>query len=272
MPIASKRDDASLLNHEFVRFDEFFGAGPASDRQVREMPRPGAAAGMRPAAEKNRTSNDHDVGCDAQETGETGATGIPFGAARYDGLAYLVIAGADPALDLRSLWRTASESRGSTRYGSPGKPTLYAALDRSSAIAEACYHALDDRRHDSEVLSLAMYQLRVRGRFADLLGRERHHPELVADDYRATRGLAQRVRGTRLHGVLYPSARSSGFCLAAFTERVFRSLRFVDVVSMKVLSDQMLRLSPACSARWRLLHRDELRRYATPRRCAGPAG
>lgn len=59
---------------------------------------------------------------------------------------------------------------------------------------------------------LAMYQLRVRGRFADVLGGERRHPELIADDCRVTRRLAHRVRGTRLHGVLYPSARSSGVC------------------------------------------------------------
>lgn len=189
---------------------------------------------------------------------------VSYGTVRYDGLAYLVLPGGSPQLDLRELCRTAADRHGLTRYGCAGRPTVYVALDPSSAMAEVCYHALNDCRRDPEPFDCALYQLRVRGRFADLHGRERHHPELIADDYRVTQDLARQVRATRLHGVLYPSARSNGFCLAAFAEHVFCWSRFVDFASIRVQSDRTVRLRAAGSAHWRLLHRDELRRRSVP--------
>lgn len=189
---------------------------------------------------------------------------IPFGAVRYDGPAYLLLPDGDPNLDLRALCREAADRKGVTRYGAPGQPTLYVTLDPSSAMAEVCHHALNDGRRDPELHIHAMYQLRVRGRFADLHGGERRHPELIGEDYRFTQRLARHVRTTRLHGVLYPSARSNGFCIAAFTASVFRSSRFVDFVSTRVQSDRTIRLCPAGSTRWCLLHRDDLRRSERP--------
>lgn len=189
---------------------------------------------------------------------------IPYGTVRYDGLAYLLLPGAGADLDLRELCRVAADRHGLTRYGCAGRPTVYVALDPSSATAQMCYHALNDCRRDAAPLDCALYQLRVRGRFADLHGRERHHPELIADDYRVTQGLARHVRATRLHGVLYPSARSNGFCLAAFAEHVFCGSRFAGFVSLRVQSDRAVRLRPAGSAHWRLLHRDDLRRSSSP--------
>lgn len=258
MPIGSKRDDASLLNNEYIRFDSFFGAGRVAARgdPVEKQRTPGAHAPSAPRKAARRGG---------PATADTGAGRPSLGAVHYDGLVYLVLPGGDPDLDPRGLWRAASESSGLTRYGSPGQPTLYAALDPSSATAETCYHALNDCRRDSEVLTHAMYQMRVRGRFADLHGRERHHPELIADDYRVTQRLAHRVRRTRLHGVLYPSARSNGFCLAAFSEHVVCAVRFLDFVTMSVRPDRTVRLCPAGSVRWRLLHRDDLRRSVPAR-------
>lgn len=52
MPIASKRDDASLLNHDYVRFDEFFGSGPVSERHEPEKRRRDATADLRLPVEK----------------------------------------------------------------------------------------------------------------------------------------------------------------------------------------------------------------------------
>jgi hypothetical protein len=193
------------------------------------------------------------------------ASRIPYGTARYDGLAYLILPGARADLDLRQLHDAATDRNGLSRYGCAGLPTLYLALDTSSAIAEACYHFLNDCRRDAEPFDCALYQLRVRGRFADLHGRERHHPELLADDYRLTQELARRVRATRLHGVLYPSARSNGFCLAAFAEHVLCASRFAGFVAVRVQSERAVRVRAAGGAHWRLLQREELRRFARPR-------
>lgn len=195
----------------------------------------------------------------------TGASRIPYGASRYDGLTYLVLPGARADLDLPRLHDAAADRNGLTRYGCAGLPTLYLALDPSTAIAEACYHLLNDCRRDAEPLDCALYQLRVRGRFADLHGRERPYPELLADDYRLTQELARRVRETRLHGVLYPSARSNGFCLAAFAEHVLCACRFGGFVGVRVQSDRAVRVRAAGSTHWRLLQREELRRFAPSR-------
>lgn len=188
------------------------------------------------------------------------SAGIAYGSVHYEGLAYLVLPAADASLCLDALCRHAVDRSGLSRYGTPGEPTWYMALDPASATAEVCYHALNDCSHEGEPIVCAMYQLRVRGRFADLHGRERRHPELIADDYRVTRQLARDVRATRLHGLLYPSARSNGFCIAAFRERVLHASRFLDFVSMRVQSQRTISLCPAGSARWRRLHRDDLQR------------
>jgi hypothetical protein len=186
---------------------------------------------------------------------------IDYGTVHYDGLAYLLLPRCGAELDLDALCQRAADRHGLTRYGSPAQPTWYVALDPSSAMAEVCYHALNDcPRDEREPLVCAMYQLRVRGRFADLHGRERRHPELIADDYRATQRLARQVRATRLQGLLYPSARSNGFCIAAFTPRVLGAPRFADFVALRVQSHRAVRVCPAGSGRWRTWRREDLQR------------
>ena len=241
-----ERDPAQLLDSPYVDFDRVFGTSRKLARHDRDARSP-ARGGNRPRTQK--------------AAGDTGR--ISYGTVHYDGLAYLVLPDGDSGLDLPRLCRAAAERSGLTRYGAPGLPTSYVALDPSSALAEVCFHVLDDCRRGTEPIRCAVYQLRVRGRFADLHGRERRHPELIADDYRVTQRLAHRVRATKsLHGLLYPSARSNGFCLAAFSDHVFCSSRFVDFVSLRVQSDRAVRLCATGSVHWRLLNRDELRRTA----------
>lgn len=240
-----ERDAAQLLDSPYVGFDRFFESSRKPMRHDRDARSP-ARTGNRPRAPKNAD-----------------AARIAYGAVQYDGLAYLVLPDGDCELDLAQVCRAGAECSGLTRYGAPGLPTSYLALDPSSALAEVCYHVLNDCRRGTEPIRCAVYQLRVRGRFADLHGRERRHPELIADDYRITQRLARRVRATRnLHGLLYPSARSNGFCLAAFSDHVFCSSRFVDFVSLRVQSDRAVRLCATGSVHWRLLSRDELCRSA----------
>lgn len=186
---------------------------------------------------------------------------VNYGSVCYDGPAYLLLGGAAPS-DLDQLLERSAERGGLSRYGCIGKPTWYVALDRDSAIAEVCYHTLSDCRRNAERFDWTAYQVRVRGRFADLHGRERRHPRLIADDYRLTHSLAREVRDSRLHGILYPSARSSGVCIAAFDAQVFRSFRRVDGISLRVQSNEVARLCLHGSRRWRVVRRDELQRHA----------
>ena len=215
-------DEERLLDSEYLDFDGFFGA---PDRAGPAPPR------------------------------------IDYGTVCYDGPAYLLLGGAAPP-DLDRLLERSADRGGLSRYGCMGEPTWYVALDRDSAIAEVCYHTLSDCRRGAGQFEWTAYQVRVRGRFADLHGRERRHPQLVADDYRLTHALAREVRDSRQHGILYPSARSNGVCIAAFDAHVFRSFRRIDGISLRVKSAEVARICPQGSRRWRVLRRDELQRHA----------
>ena len=185
---------------------------------------------------------------------------IDYGVVPYDGPAYLMLQQCSAELGLRELRRLAADLSGSTRYGSPGQPTWYVSLDPDSALAEMCFHVLTEGAPGARPFACAMYRLRVRGRFADLHGRERRHPELIADDYAATQGVAARVRASRLDGVLYPSARSNGFCIAAFTARVLCSARLMEFVAMRVHSASTVKVCTGDGGHWRSLHRGRLLR------------
>lgn len=183
---------------------------------------------------------------------------IAYGLVSYDGPVYLMLPRCNVELGLAELRRLAAD-RGASRYGSPGQPTWYVALDPDSALAELCYHVMNERPRRAEPFTCALYRLRAHGRFADLHGRERRHPELIADDCAATRQLACRVRRTRLDGLLYPSARSNGFCIAVFSDRVFRSAHLMELVAMRMHSDSTVKV--CSSGHWRSLQRERLRRF-----------
>jgi hypothetical protein len=168
---------------------------------------------------------------------------------------------SQPFVDLDELCLHTADRRGCSRYGTFGRSTWYGALDLDTAIAETCHHMLADPADAyDDPTPFGLYKVGVRGRFADLYGREQRRPEIIGDDYGATQALARETRKTSLGGVLYPSARGSGACLAVFARKALRSARFVDVISMRRLHDDCVRVRPPWAGVWQTLHRDDLRR------------
>lgn len=115
-----------------------------------------------------------------------------------------------------------SEGCMASRFGDGSLRVWYGALDAATSVAETCWHQLQQLRAvagiDAPVTRYrAMYQVRARGLFLDLRGKEAQHPELLDDDYAATQAIAKHVAAQGLPGLLYPSARwPDGSCLAAF--------------------------------------------------------
>ncbi|HEY0180017.1 MAG TPA: RES family NAD+ phosphorylase [Dokdonella sp.] len=185
---------------------------------------------------------------------------IKYGHVRYDGVLYVV--GREPSGDDADvLYRQLADCSGDSRYATLGEPTWYGALDPFTAIAEAAYHALCRPPTDAADTLGALYRLRVRGRFADLHGRERFQPVIVGDSYVATQALAREVRArAALSGVLYPSARSSGTCLAVFARCALRGAQRLDALPMRRVSPSCLKVRAPWSRTWWKLRLEDLRR------------
>jgi len=109
-----------------------------------------------------------------------------------------------------------------SRYGDGTHRVWYGALDEPTSLAETCYHQIRMLRQEEGIDRVVVryrkvYCVEAQGLFLDLRGKEREHPEIVADDYAATQAIGKRIAHEGLPGLLYPSARwPNGECLAAF--------------------------------------------------------
>ncbi len=116
----------------------------------------------------------------------------------------------------------ASDATVASRYGDGSVRVWYGALEEDTALAETCWHQLQQLRAIEGVTHTvtryrAVYRVHARGLFLELRGKERAHPELLDEDYGATQAIAKHAAGQGLPGLLYPAARwPDGSCLAAF--------------------------------------------------------
>lgn len=115
-----------------------------------------------------------------------------------------------------------SDGTVASRYGDGSVRVWYGALDAATGIAETCWHQLQQLAAIEGVAApvtryRAVYEVRARGLFLELRGKEAEHPELLDDDYAATQAIGKHAAAQGLPGLLYPSARwPDGSCLAAF--------------------------------------------------------
>ena len=116
----------------------------------------------------------------------------------------------------------ASDATVASRYGDGTVRVWYGALEEDTALAETCWHQLQQLRAIAGVAHpvtryRAVYRVHARGLFLELRGKERQYPELLDEDYGATQAIAKHAAAQGLAGLLYPAARwPAGSCLAAF--------------------------------------------------------
>jgi len=117
-----------------------------------------------------------------------------------------------------------------TRYGNGTFGVWYGALELETTIHETIYHMT---KEESRVEGLtgrlkrerAVYLVRARALFIDLVGKEKKFPELVSDDYGFTQQIAERLQKEGHPGLLVPSVRCAGTNLVAFTPSILNDPR-----------------------------------------------
>lgn len=119
-------------------------------------------------------------------------------------------------------WPFASDHTVASRYGDGSVRVWYGALEEETALAETCWHQLQQLRAIEGVAApvtryRAVYRVQARGLFLELRGKETTRPELLDEDYAATQAIGKHAAAQGLAGLLYPAARwTGGSCLAAF--------------------------------------------------------
>lgn len=108
-----------------------------------------------------------------------------------------------------------------SRYGDGSIRVWYGALEEDTALAETCYHQIQMLRDiegvDGPVTRYRkVWRVQASGLFVDLRGKTGEFPDLLGDDYGYPQSIGKRLSHEGLPGVLYPSARWRGDCLAAF--------------------------------------------------------
>lgn len=108
-----------------------------------------------------------------------------------------------------------------SRYGDGTIRVWYGALDEDTALAETCYHQIQMLREIEGVDRVVtryrkVWQVQANGLFIDLRGKLEEFPALIGDDYAWPQSIGKRLAHEGLPGLLYPSARWPGDCLAAF--------------------------------------------------------
>ena len=192
---------------------------------------------------------------------------LAYGRVLYEGTLYVIVPHhSQPFVDLDELCLHCVDRVGHSRYGTFGRPTWYGSLDVDTAIAEACHHALVESTDEGdEATPFGLYRVHVRGRFADLYGRELVRPAIIGEDYGPTQSLASAVRRAHLCGVLYPSARSSGARLAVFARKALRRARFVDIVSIRRVAEDAVHVRGPGTVGGSFTWREDLRRFPSTR-------
>lgn len=127
-----------------------------------------------------------------------------------------------------------------SRFADGRTRAWYGALDEATALAETCYHALQqvlgiEGITQPVVRHRCVYLVHAAGLFVDVRGKETMHPELVANDYTATQAIGNYLAGQGQAGMLYPSARwRDGECLVTFREDPLGNPRVSHYLSYRI--------------------------------------
>lgn len=161
-----------------------------------------------------------------------------------------------------------SDHNVTSRYGDGTVRVWYGALDQLTALAETCWHQLQQLQAIEGIAApvvryRAVYRVQARGLFLELRNKEGEHPQLLDEDYAATQAIGKHVAAQGLPGLLYPAARwPSGDCLAAFRAEPLADPRLLHYLTYRidpVAATVVIERTPGVVER--VLHADELRRH-----------
>ncbi len=114
-----------------------------------------------------------------------------------------------------------------SRYGDGTFPVWYGSLELETTIHETVFHMVRDIENiagveEPVVRERAVYKVACQALLLDLTGKEKTHPNLVADSYAYTQEIGRRLHREGHPGLLAPSARYKGINAVIFNEKVLR--------------------------------------------------
>jgi len=160
-----------------------------------------------------------------------------------------------------------SDASVASRYGDGSVRVWYGALDEATSVAETCWHQLRQVRaiegvNVPVVRHRAMYRVHASGLWLELRGKQHEHPELLDDDYAATRAIGKHAAAQGLAGLLYPAARwPEGSCLAAFRAEPLHHPQLLYHLTYRIDTDaETVAIERKPGVVERVLHARDLRR------------
>jgi RES domain-containing protein len=130
------------------------------------------------------------------------------------------------------------------RFNGPVRGAWYAAFELATAQAEVAFHkAVELAECDWPEIEMTYddYLADFSAEFHDLRDDPRFEPCLAPDSYVESQALASRLLSTGSLGVIYPSVRAKGICVACFRPALV----------MNVRKDRTHRFVVASTGRWR---------------------
>ena len=114
------------------------------------------------------------------------------------------------------------------RFNGPDRGAWYAGFNVRTSLAEVSFHHalwLQETNYFYDSITYDTYLADFDGAFHDL----RHQPAfadcLDPDDYRAAQALAADLFARNATGIIYPSARAAGDCIACFQPKAVANVR-----------------------------------------------
>lgn len=133
-----------------------------------------------------------------------------------------------------------------TRFGDGTYGVWYGSIEMKTTVFETGFHMIKAERaveglDEVVVRERAVYKVKCRAILIDLRGKQSTFPELVADNYRFTQQIGQRMNTEGHPGLLAPSSRTKGTNMVIFNPDVLSNPRvhcyltyFFDPLSLEI--------------------------------------
>jgi hypothetical protein len=133
-----------------------------------------------------------------------------------------------------------------TRFGDGTYGVWYGSLEMKTTVFETGFHMIQAERaveglDEVVVRERAVYRVQCRAILIDLRGKQKSFPELVADNYRFTQQIGQRMSREGHPGLLAPSSRYQGTNIVILNPDVLSTPRrhcyltyFFDPLTLKI--------------------------------------
>jgi len=114
------------------------------------------------------------------------------------------------------------------RFNGPERGAWYASFTPETSLAEVSFHhavALSETDYFHDSVTYDTYLADFDADFYDIRDTEKYAAYLAHDDHSAAQKLAETLQASGANGVVYPSVRGTGDCIACFRPALVKNVR-----------------------------------------------